>query len=311
MPDNVNLTSLGKAPIAEPRTPAAVHEDHAHIAASLLTCGSIEFSNGRPDEIAAVAERLPRGMPVFVPALPGRTLESRLELIAALHRAGLDPVPHLAARLIPSRENLRDFLAEARSSGGLHRVLIIGGDSRDVAGPYPDAEAVLRDGLLSEHGITEVGFAGYPGGHPWLSTEQVRRALLGKLGLAAQLGLGSHIVTQFSFVPARILEYSAWLSSVTPDTPVYVGLAGPASLRQLVHFARYCGVTASLSAVGRLGVRVVQLVDHMRADEQLGLLASWVDTHAHANCNITGVHLFSFGGFTPTAQWMYDHISAV
>jgi methylmalonyl-CoA mutase cobalamin-binding subunit len=150
--DNINLTSLGKAPIAGPRTPAVVHEDHAHIAASLLTCGSIEFSMGRPDEIAEVAERLPRGMPVFVPALPGRTLESRLELIAALHHAGLDPVPHLAARLIPSRENLRDFLAEARKGGGLHRVLIIGG------GVIPDSDI---PGLKAA-GIAEVFTPGTP-----------------------------------------------------------------------------------------------------------------------------------------------------
>jgi methylenetetrahydrofolate reductase (NADPH) len=309
--NNVNLRSQGKASHPKLKTPAPGREEPAHVAAELLASGSIEFSNGKPEEIEAVAELLPRGMTVLVPVLHGRTLGSRLELMERLHGAGFDVVPHLAARRISSRDELRGFLDEARRMGALRRVLIIGGDPEHVAGPYADATAVLESGLLQDYGVSEVGFAGYPEGHPRLAAEVIRSALLAKLETASRLGLGYHVITQFSFVPARILEYCAWLSTAAAGTPVYAGVAGPASIRQLVHFARYCGVAASLSAVTKVGVKVAQLTSHMRVDEQLGLLASRVDSRARGSSSLTGIHLFSFGGFTATAQWMRDHITAV
>lgn len=252
---------------------------------------------------------LPRGMPVFVPVLPGQTLQSRIDLIGRLRLAGFDPVPHLAARRIPSRSALWDFLQEARRQGGLHRVLLIGGDAAEAAGPYADAAAVLRDGILAEAGISEVGFAGYPEGHPRLAGEIMRDSLREKLRLAGQSGLAPHVVTQFSFVPLRIIDYCTMLARLAPDVPIYVGLAGPATLRQLVHFARYCGVAASLSALSTHGVKLAQLVDHVRAEEQLGLLASYTQSQHHGMHNVTGVHLFSFGGFRATACWMHDRFN--
>lgn len=288
---------------------ATATPDHARTMAELVACGSIECSKGTADEIRRAAELLPRQMPVFVPALPGRTLETGLELLGCILEAGFDPVPHLAARQIPSRAALKEFLARVHRDAGVRRVLVIGGDSRTPAGPYADAMAVLRDEVLSANGIAEVGFAGYPEGHRHLPADCLREALVDKLALAAEEGLGTFVVTQFSFLPTRILEYCGWLNSVTPDTPVVVGLAGPASLRQLVHFARYCGVAASLSAVARIGVRIPQLTSHMQADEQLALIAGSVDAHAHGRCNITGVHVFSFGGFAATAAWMHDRIN--
>lgn len=278
--------------------------------AALLSSGSIEFSHGRLEDIASAADMLPRGLPVFVPILPGRTLDSSLATVLELHNAGFEPVPHLAARRIPARAALREFLAAVQPLGATRRLLLIGGDSAETAGPFADAAALLEDGLLRDHGVLEVGFAGYPEGHPQLPLEQSRGALLRKLERAAKLGLGGHVVTQFSFLPNRILEYCSWLASAAPETPVYVGVPGPASLRQLVHFARYCGVAASLSAAGQVGVKVVQLANHMHAPEQLNMLAGWVDSHAHSNCNVTGVHVFSFGGFAATARWVHDCIGA-
>lgn len=307
--NKVNLNSLGKAEYPERKIAHTLHENHLRVAADLIATGSIEFSSGSPEQINAVAELLPRGMPVFVPVLPGQTLQSRLDLIGHLHQSGLDPVPHLAARRIPSRATIEDFLHEARRISGLHRVLLIGGDTADPAGPYADAAALLRDGLLAQAGITEVGFAGYPEGHPKIGAEIMRAALLEKLQLAEQTGLAAHIITQFSFVPQRIIDYCSTLARLVPEVPVYVGLAGPASLRKLVHFARYCGVSASLSAVSTLGLKVAQLVNHVRADEQLALLASYLESQTHGIDNVTGVHLFSFGGFRETAEWMHNHLN--
>ena len=63
--------------------------------------------------------------------------------------AGFDPVPHIAARLIRSRSEIREFLTEAVRNYGVSRVLLIGGDSVEVKGPYPDAGAVLAEMVFS------------------------------------------------------------------------------------------------------------------------------------------------------------------
>lgn len=302
---NINLTSLGKAPYPKKRMPAVVHESHKRVAEELISGGSIELSSGRPEQIAEASDLLPYGMSVFVPILLRHSLMSRLDIISKLRNSGFDPVPHLAARRIPSRKILQEFLLRSVRQSGVHRVLLIGGDSGAADGPYEDSAAVLHDGVLAESGIKEIGVAGYPEGHPRISGPVLKESLQDKLKLASDQGLGMHIVTQFSFVPTRIIDYCAALGARLPNVPVYVGIAGPTSPSRLIHFARYCGVSASLAAVGKIGVKVVQFTRHSRADEQLNLLASYCASHGASN--VVGVHMYSFGGFGQTAQWVHDH----
>lgn len=289
------------------RLPLRQHEDPARTAAELVADGSIEFSLGSESDIDLAVDLLPYGTPVFVPVLPLHDTTSRLSLIAKLRRSGFDPVPHVAARRMPSRQVLREFLAAAHGDAGVHRVLLIGGDAAQPAGPYEDAAAVLGDGVLAGSGIREVVVAGYPEGHPRIEPGALRASLRTKLDLLAAQGLGAQVVTQFSFVSSRIVDYCAQLASFAPEVPVLVGMAGPASLRRLVHYARYCGVSASLSALGHVGVKLAQLAGQGRADEQLAQVAAFCS--AHDGANVTGVHLFSFGGFLATATWMHDHLN--
>ena len=117
---------------------------------------------------------------------------------------------------------------------------MIGGDSVEVKGPYPDAGAVLADGVLEATGIRETGFAAYPEGHPLISKEVLTTALAKKLRLAAGTGLGSYIVTQFSFVPSRIIDFCSLMSRINPETSIYVGVAGPTDPDNLTRYAKLC-----------------------------------------------------------------------
>jgi methylenetetrahydrofolate reductase (NADPH) len=304
----INLINLGKNSFPGLHTPAAFHENHQEVASELVADGSVEYSFGNPERIPERAERLPFGMPVFVPMQPFHTLSSRRDVLARLHAAGLEPVPHLAARQLASRSEAREFLDFAVGEAGVHRVLLVGGDVRQPRGPYMQAAELLADGLLLAAGIKEVGFAGFPEGHPEISAARMFAALTDKLGQAAAAGLGSFVVTQFTMVPARIIEFCTDLAAAMPEVPVFAGLAGPTAPDRLVHFARYCGVSASLSAVRKVGVKVPQVVDHVATDQQLALLASFNANHHPSN--IIGVHLFSFGGFGTTVEWVHSHCGA-
>lgn len=277
-------------------------------AAELVACGSLEMNADRAGDARAIAAELPVGTRVYVNHLPRHSLEQSAAALIALREAGLEPVPHLAARRIGSREALRAYLARAVGEAGVAKALVIGGDVSEPAGPWADAAALLRDGVLAECGIREVGLPGYPEGHPSIPRPVLARLLTERLELLRAQGLGAHILTQFSFSPARVIEYAAELARTAPGVPVYVGLAGPTDPVRLLRFAQRCGVSASLRALRAQGMGAIRLVTHTDPMEQLVAVARYCA--GTAECNVVGVHLFSFGGAAQAAAWMNRVITA-
>ena len=285
-------------------SPASALELAAAGAVDLVAAGSLEMGAHRPQDAAAIAALLPAGTPVYVNHLPHHSLADSLGAIAALRAAGLEPVPHIAARRIGSRAELESFLERA----GVRKALVLGGDEPEARGPFADGASLIRSGLLEANGLREIGLPGYPEGHPRIPQLALEQVFAEKLALASGHGLGAYVVTQFCFAPARILEYCASLARSAPGVPVYAGLAGPTSLASLLRFAQRCGVSASLRALQAQGLNAVRLVTHTDPGDQLAALAHYCG--AHADCNVVGVHVFSFGGVTAAAGWMNRIVAA-
>lgn len=270
--------------------------------ADLLAAGSLEISPRELHRAADVAALLPADTCVYLPSLPGLPLARTLQAVAALRAAGLDPVPHVSARRILGREEFRDFLREASAAHGVHRVLLIGGDEPAPKGPYADSLEVLASGILRECGIREIGVAGYPEGHPRIPAAALASSFEKKIRLAREQALGLYVVTQFSFAPARVVEYCAELARKAPGVPVYVGVAGPTDAAALARYAQRCGVSVSLRALRTLGTGIAKLVTNTDPLEQLRALARYCGSREASN--VVGVHLYSFGGAVRTAEWM-------
>ncbi len=276
--------------------------------AELMIGGSLEMSPERAGDAKAIAALLPSGTRVYVNHLPNHGLAQSLAALASVRAAGLEPVPHIAARRIASRAELSDFLTQAVRNVGVSKVLLIGGDDPKPIGPYADAIELLHDRALADSGLREVGLPGYPEGHPRIPQTALDQALGDKLALALAQGLRASIVTQFSFAPARIVEYCSELARKVPTVPVYVGMAGPTNAATLLRFAQRCGVSASLRAMGAQGMGAVRLFMHTEPSEQLSAVAQYC--LRHANCNVVGAHLFSFGAASQSAAWMNRVITA-
>ena len=270
--------------------------------AELVSCGSIEMTADRLDDARDLAAALPTGTKVYVNHLPRHKLSTAHAALEALHAAGLEPVPHVAARRVGSREELKTLLEHAVRHAGVQKVLLIGGDDPVPVGPYADSVALLGDGVLAECGVREVGLAGYPEGHPRIPKAAIERATAEKLRLAAEQGLGAYMVTQFSFAPARVIEFASDLAARHPEVPLYVGIAGPTAPATLLKFAQRCGVSASLRALRDQGMNLVRLVTHTDPADQVIAMARYC--LARATCNVVGTHFFSFGGAMQTAAWM-------
>jgi methylenetetrahydrofolate reductase (NADPH) len=280
----------------------------AQTMAELLACGSIEMSPDRAADARAIAAQLPAGTRVYVNHPPRHALAQSHAALAALREAGLEPVAHIAVRRLASRLELDTFLARAAETG-LQKVLLLGGDEPQPRGPYSCGADILRAESLARYGIREVGLPGYPEGHPVIPRAVIDEALREKLALLAAQGLSASIVTQFSFAPARVVEHCADLARRFPETPVYVGLAGPTEARALLRFAQRCGVSASLRALRAQGMGAVRLFTHTDPREQLAAIAR--HCAGNASTNVVGAHLFTFGGVAKTAAWINGEIAAL
>ena len=270
----------------------------------LLKNSSIELSTNGEEAIKAASQNLPPGMGVYVPKMPRETLSNKLVQIGLLRKYGLNPIPHIVARQLSSEDELNTFLADAVRIGGVHRVLVIGGDDKVSRGPFRDSADVLASGIFANFGIRTVDVAGYPDGHPEISSDILLADLESKAVLANNHGFSLNVVTQFSFEPDNIVAYCADLAMTVPEVPVYAGLVGPTSPTKLLRFAKICGVGTSIRAANKLGMNALKLATHARPDKQFEILAQHKD--ANEAGNLSGIHLFSFGGFVDSSKWLDD-----
>jgi methylenetetrahydrofolate reductase (NADPH) len=288
-------------------SPASATESRLHGRLSeLLVASSLEISPRELHRAPEVAALLPADTCVYIPSLAGLPLTRTLDAIAAIRAAGLDPVPHVSARRIRDAGEFSEFLKNAASRHGVHRVLLIGGDEPRPQGPFADSLQVLERGIMRECGIREIGVAGYPEGHPRIPLDGLEKALQRKLDLAREQGIGVYLVTQFCLSPQRVVDFCAGLARQRPELPVYAGIAGPTDPLALARYAQRCGVSVSLRALRTLGAGIAKLVTHGDPHEQLVALARYASIRGQSN--VVGVHVFSFGGAVRTARWMREQM---
>src|SRR5258708_27004538 len=143
--------------------------------AGLVACAAGEVSSSG-HQLQELRDHCGRGTDVTITFLPGDNYRHNVETASALRRAGFNPVPHIAAREMPSREALDDFLTRARGEAGVTRILLIAADVALSKGPLRSSLDVCASGLIEARGISSVSVAGHPEGPPYL---QAARAFEG------------------------------------------------------------------------------------------------------------------------------------
>jgi len=261
---------------------------------------STEITPGEESRLPELASMGPPGASIYVAHTPHAVFEQVIHAALAVRRAGFLATPHIAARRISDATALRAGLEELRA-GGVEHILLVAGDAPQPIGEFTSTLDILESGILERSGITRIGIAGHPEGHRAVSTQSLWRSLGTKQVFAARTGIAMHIVTQFGLNAGAV---GAWQRELGPQgihLPVHVGIAGPASLSKLIHFAIQCGVGASmrvlmrnLSAAGNVSRRAA-----VSPDQHLLALMS-----APCTAQIVAPHFFAFGGTVETARWM-------
>jgi methylenetetrahydrofolate reductase (NADPH) len=279
---------------------ASTHSSTVDDICAFLDDFSIEVTRPKPADLQAVRTNAGSSIRVYVSAVPTRPSVELVEQSAMVRQAGLEPIPHIAVRNYASRDELSALIGRLADEAGVRRVLIISGDRADAAGPFSASLDLIESGMLQQHGITHVGIAGHPDGHPVVSADVMQRALLAKVEAAEQSGLTADIVTQFGFDAPGISRWIMKMRDLGIECPVRIGMAGPTNLTTLLKFAQRCGVKASLGGVTRHAGLVKHLFGVTAPD---GLVRSLANENASGALGLVAAHFFSFGGVAATSKW--------
>jgi methylenetetrahydrofolate reductase (NADPH) len=287
----VNVGQLGRA------APQAV--DMKERIVCFMRGASTEITPSEENRLPDLASVLPAGTAVYVAHTPHASFGQVIHAALAVRRAGFLATPHIAVRRVPNAQTLRAALAELRA-GGVEQILLIAGDAPRPIGEFAGTLDVLESRILEESGITRIGIAGHPEGHNAVASVSLWEALEAKQAFAERTGMNMHIVTQFGLDGGAFGEWERELKLRHIRLPVRVGIAGPAPIAKLMHFAIQCGIGASMRALKRHLSAAAHSSEWATSPDQhlLSLLRNPVPDQ------IVAPHFFAFGGAPETARWM-------
>jgi methylenetetrahydrofolate reductase (NADPH) len=261
---------------------------------------SIEATTHDEAKFDEIVAELKAGTRVYIAHVPGTPIEGVVNLALRFKQAGMRPVPHIIARKLSSREQLEQALARLRQ-GGVDEALCIAGDIAVENNAFDSSLEVLKTGLSGQYGFREVGVAAHPEGSKAIGESRVAEALAGKVEFARTAPFKLRFVTQFGFDAQAFIDWERETSARGIDLPMHVGVAGPASFKQLAKFAVVCGVGASARMLAN---RTGAMADLLRTKAPDDLIVDFA-RHRAANpgSRIRCPHFFAFGGVAKSARW--------
>ena len=277
-------------------------KDPKDIIADFVNGYSIELTRRGYEKNPAILSALPQGTRVFLPFLPGARFEDVVPFAKAVRAAGLEPVPHLAARRIESREQFVDVLGALRDEAHISHALCIAGDPDETAGPFKSSMELLETGLLEPAGLKTLFLAGHPEGNPAITPSEIWDAVAWKNEYNRHSTANLSLVTQFSLDPRAILEWERALSDHGNELPVFVGVPGPTKLSTLIKYAQACGIGASARMLMKYGANITKLAASRAPDAIVAQLAEHI--HMAGASQIAGLHVYTFGGAAGAIDWL-------
>lgn len=199
-----------------------------------------------------VATYVPLDAKLTITASPRKGIDRTLDVAERLTHKGYTVVPHLSARLIADRVQLKDILDRLHDTG-IGEVFVVGGDPDRPVGAYESSGELLVAMAELGHQLADIGIAGYPERHPKIPDDVAIQAMWDKRRHA------TYIVSQICFDPHVIDRWVARLRRRGIEHPVYVGVPGPIATSRLMRITQQVGVGESMRFVSSHGAGVLRL----------------------------------------------------
>jgi methylenetetrahydrofolate reductase (NADPH) len=216
-----------------------------------------------------------------------------------LSDTGHHVVPHLAARMIETESQAAE-LAQSVRDLRLDEVFIIAGDAPEPHGPYSGSLAFMRDFLAGQPGVSKVGIAGYPDGHPSIPSKTVRQELHSKQALLAEHGIGGWVSSQMCFDPKAVRMWLLAERRCGLALPVRLGLPGVVDRARLLKLGTRLGIGASIRFVSKNTSTVTKLMAPGGFDPT-SLVTALADDAP--KLGIDALHCFTFNCVAETRKW--------
>ena len=262
---------------------------------------SIEVTPPGATKIDSFAEILAPDTTVNVTFLPGTDPMDTVDVAVRLRDDGMNPVPHIAARSVQSRDQLGSIVKEMASRANVDEVLVIGGGVDNPVGDFASSMEILETGVLQENGISRIGVSGHPEGSPDINDDQLAEALEWKNDFACREGLELYIETQFCFEADPVIAWENRIRARGNDLPIRIGIPGPATIKTLLRFAQISGIGPSMRMITKQARNVTRLLTVQSPHTLITGLAEAMANDPESR--LSHFHYYPFGGFARTEKW--------
>jgi len=264
---------------------------------------TIETTPGSALKIPDYRAHLRPGIKVAVTFLPGSDFDDTIKTAARLKAEGFEPLPHFAARSVPSKALLEGWLQQLRDDLGVTEVVALGGAVDKPLGDFDSSMALLETGLFDKYGMTTIGVAGHPEGSPDISDGAIAEALAWKNAFAERSGAELYIATQFCFEAEPIIAWDRAIQAAGNKLPIHIGVPGLATIKTLLNHARACGIGPSMRFLTKQARNITKLMTVSEPDRLILDLARY--KAEDPNCGIRHAHFYPLGGLRRSAAWAY------
>ena len=282
---------------------AAIHPNWDKAPAHVLDGYSLEATAGEMDAVEAAATLIAPDTPVAVPFLPEEEIDDRIAAAARLRDLGFEPMPHISARRLLSAEQLSEIVARSANEAGARRALIVAGDPPVPEGPFEDTMQLLQTGVFEANGYAAIGIGGHPDGHPSVPDETLWQFMQTKVEEIEKRGMTPLIVTQFGFDAQIFLDWIMEVRSRGIHAPIRIGVPGPAGIKRLLRYAKFCGVGASAAVLKKYGISLGKLIGTAGPDKLVDVLRQGLGPE-HGPVRL---HFYPFGGIAPSVEWINEY----
>ena len=268
------------------------------------TTFSIEVMPRTAKNIDDFRRILPKRTTVYVAHLEDTPIEEMFFTCKRLISEGMDPMPHIPARIIHNTGELEDWVKEY-SSLGVDQSLLLAGNGKTPKGELFNSIQLLETGVFEKHAFKKIQIAGHPEGNKDIdkdgSLERTINALKAKQKFGQNTKLQIGITTQFCFDPQPVIQWLEVLESEQIDLPISLGLAGPTRLQSLIKYAIMCGVGPSISVLKKRAKDLTKLLLPFEPTEMIDALNSSKKNKLFKN--VHSLHFFPLGGIEASAAF--------
>lgn len=277
--------------------------DSQNTVQNLMQGFSTEVTPGSAAKINSFQEHLRTGTTVYITFLPGSDFMETVKVAKRLRQENFEPVPHFAARSIPSKAALNDYLSRVAGEAGVDHVLCIAGAVNQPVGEFSDSTQLLDTGLFDQHGIRKIAVAGHPEGSPDMSDQAIMAALKWKADYRQRTDADMYLITQFVFESAPVIKWDQQLKQDGYALPIRVGVPGLATIKTLLMHAKACGIGPSMKFLTRQSKNITKLMTVSTPGKLIRELAAYCESGQ--DTRIDGIHMYPLGGLRKSAIWSY------